>query len=138
MLAFQLMLTAKHGLPLSRLLGQQGTDAKSTNKAKLLKQDEVAKRVLKVEKRQKESIAAKVKEEKEDKACFKEGVPSSDSSFFCLLPLPTSSPNPASSQPFLLLLNLHSLARCLLPTGSAAELVKLGAMSSPFPMLVNQ
>ena len=30
MLAFQLMLTAKHGLPLSRLLGQQGTDAKST------------------------------------------------------------------------------------------------------------
>ena len=97
MLAFQLMLTAKHGLPLSRLLGQQGTDAKSTNKAKLLKQDEVAKRVLKVEKRQKESIAAKVKEEKEDKAGFKEGVPSSDSSFFTLRNSQTGA-NPTSSQ----------------------------------------
>ena len=37
LLAFQLMLTAKQGLPLSRLLGQQGTDARSTNKAKVLK-----------------------------------------------------------------------------------------------------
>ena len=98
MLAFQLMLTAKHGLPLSRLLGQQGTDAKSTNKAKLLKQqDEVAKGVLKVEKRQKESIAPKVKEEKEDKACLEEGFLSSDSSFFTLRNSQTGA-NPTSSQ----------------------------------------
>ena len=98
MLAFQLMLTAKHGLPLSRLLGQQGTDAKSTKKAKLLKQqDEVAEGVLKVEKRQNESIAPKVKEEKEDKACLKEGFPSSNSSFFTLRNFQTGA-NPTSSQ----------------------------------------
>ena len=67
-------------------------------KAKLLKQqDEVAKGVLKVEKRQKESIALKVKEEKEDKAGFKEGVPSSDSSFFTLRNSQTGA-NPTSSQ----------------------------------------
>ena len=96
MLAFQLMLTAKHGLPLSRLLGQQGTDAKSTNKAKLLKlQDEVA--VLKVEKKQEESVAPKVKEEKKEGACFREGVPSSDSSFSTLRNSQTDA-NPTSSQ----------------------------------------
>ena len=67
-------------------------------KAKLLKQqDEVAKGVLKVEKKQKESIVPKVKEEKEDKACLKEGFPSSDSSFFTLRNSQTEA-NPTSSQ----------------------------------------
>ena len=104
MLAFQLMLTVKHGLPLSRLLGQQGTDARSSE-AKLLKlQEEAAspklklkaERVLKVEKEQEESVTHKVKEEKE--ACFREGVSSSDSSNFKLRNSETEA-NPPSSQP---------------------------------------
>ena len=73
MLAYQLMLTVKRGLPMSRLLSNQGTDARST-KAEL--QEESTLPLLKVkeevvikEEKQEEIVTPEVREEREEVDC---------------------------------------------------------------------
>ena len=88
MLDFQLMLCVKRGLPLSRLLSQLGTDARSSRTDLLKMQEEStpsklrAERVeIKVEK-QEESVTHTVKEEKEEKEfCPSAGVSAGGSTF---------------------------------------------------------
>ena len=111
MLAFQAMLTFKRGLPLSRLLSQQGTDARFS-KAEFLKVQEKSasprlKAVeIKVEKEEEEEekpeeiVMHTVEKEKEEKNCPSEGVSSGE--FTCFTPrsfqtgnnLPSSQPLP--------------------------------------------
>ena len=88
LLAYQLMLTVKRGLPLSRLLSNQKTEARSS---KVESQEEFALPTLKVkeevvikEEKLKEVAKVEVKEEKEEVVCPREGVPTSGSSNFTL------------------------------------------------------
>ena len=87
MLAYQLMLTVKRGLPLSRLLSNQKTDARSS---KVEFQEEFSSPPLKVKeevviKKEEEEVAkVEVKEEREEVNCPGEGVPTSGSSIFTL------------------------------------------------------
>ena len=88
MLAYQLMLTVKRGLPLSRLLSSQKTEPRSS-KAEL--QEEFALPPFKVkeevvikEEKLKEVAEDEVKVEKEEVVCPREGVPTSGSSNFTL------------------------------------------------------
>ena len=81
MLAFQLMLTVKRGLPMSRLLSQQVTNSKSLKEEFLKLEGEssssrlMTERVeVKVETKQEQSVLQNVKEEKEEESCPREGV----------------------------------------------------------------
>ena len=103
MLSYQLMLTVKRGLPLSKLLSNQKTDARSS-KAELQKKfvtpsfkvkEEV---VIKKEEKLEEVAEVKVKEEKEEVVCPSEGVSTSGSSNFTLRNS-QSVANPSSSHP---------------------------------------
>ena len=101
LLAFQLMLSVKRGLPLSRLLCKQRTDARSSNAELLKMQEESASPQLrtmrsKVEEKQEDIVVHKVKEEKEEETCSREGVPSSDSSFSTLRNSQTGASPPPS------------------------------------------
>ena len=94
MLAYQLMLTVKRGLPLSRLLSNQKTDARPSS---TLKSGRMEVEIKKEEK--KEDVAMSVvKEEKEEVNCSREGVPSSESNHFTLRNLQAGANQP-SSQP---------------------------------------
>ena len=102
MLAFQLMLTVKRGLPLSRLLSNQKTEPRSS-KAKL--QEDFALPLLKVkeeveikEEKQEEVAKPEVGEEKEEVICPSEGVSTSGSSNSTLRNS-QSGANPSSSHP---------------------------------------
>ena len=92
MLAFQLMLTVKRGLPLSRLLSQQ---VKVESASPRLMPERVQ---VKVEKKQEQSVTQKVKEEKEEESCPRKGVSTGGFPIFT----PRSSqtgPNSPFSQP---------------------------------------
>ena len=106
LLAFQAVLSVKRSLPLSRLLSQQKTDARSSRADFLRLQEESSSPILKVRKEMKtkeeenKKEAAKVDvKEKEDKSCPREGVPTSGSSIFTLrnsqsgVKTPPSNPN---------------------------------------------
>ena len=101
MLAYQLMLTVKRGLPLSRLLSNQKTDARSS---KVEFQEEFSSPPLKVKeevviKKEEEEVAkVEVKEEREEADCPRERVPTSESSIFTLRNS-QSGANPTSTQP---------------------------------------
>ena len=102
LLAYQLMLTVKRGLPLSRLLSNQKTEARSL---KVESQEEFALPTLKVkeevvikEEKLKEVAKVEVKEEKEEVVCPREGVPTSGSSNFTLRNS-QSVANPTSTRP---------------------------------------
>ena len=91
LLAFQAMLSVKRGLPLSRLLSHQKTDARSSRADFLRLQEESSSPILKVRKEMKtkeeenKEEAAKVDvKEKEEKSFPREGVPTSGSSIFTL------------------------------------------------------
>ena len=89
MLAYQLMLTVKRGLPLSRLLTIQKTEARSSE-AKLQSEEftspalNVKEEVVIKEEKLEEVVRAEVKEEREEVGCTKERVSSSGSSNFTL------------------------------------------------------
>ena len=81
MLAFQLMLTVKRGLPMSRLLSHQVINSRSLKEESLKVKEEIAptrlmpERVkVKVEKKVEQSVLHKVKKEKEEESCPREGV----------------------------------------------------------------
>ena len=98
MLAFQLQLTVKQGLPLSRLLK---LDTNSKFKEESVSPQKKAKRVrVKMEKRQdkEEIVEHTVKEEKVEESCPGKEVPSSGSTNFTLSSFPTGV-NPPSAQP---------------------------------------
>ena len=100
------MLSVKRSLPLSRLLSQQKTDARSSRADFLRLQEESSSPILKVRKEMKtkeeenKEEAAKVDvKEKEEKSCPREGVPTGRSSIFTLrnsqsgVKTPPSNPN---------------------------------------------
>ena len=95
MLAFQLELTVKRGLPLSRLLNQ---DINTKSKKESVSQ--VKAKQLKVEKKQEkeETFELTVKEEKVEESCPGKEVSSSDSKYFTLRNFPTVA-DPPSTQP---------------------------------------
>ena len=102
MLAYQLMLTVNRGFPLSRLLSNQKTDARSS-KAELQKKFvlpplKVKEEVVIKEEKLKEVAEVEVKEEKEEVVCPREGVPTSGSSNFTLRNS-QSVANPTSTRP---------------------------------------
>ena len=105
MLAFQLMLTVKRGLPMSRLLSEQVTNSRSSNaKEKSSKlQEESASPCLtpervevKVERKQEESMVPKVKEEKEEESCPTEKVSTGGFPIFTPRSFPTGANSPLS------------------------------------------
>ena len=98
MLAFQLQLTVKRGLPLSRLLN---LDTNSKSKEESVSPKLKAKRVkVKIEKRQDEEeiVEHTVKEEKVEESCPGKEVSSSGSTNFTLRSFPTGA-NAPSTQP---------------------------------------
>ena len=98
MLAFQLQLTVKRGLPLSRLLNQ---DSNTKSKEESVSPKLKAKRVkVKMEKRQdkEEIVEHTVKEEKVEESCPGKEVSSSGSTNFTLRSFPTGA-NAPSTQP---------------------------------------
>ena len=101
MLAFQLMLTVKRGLPLSRLLSNQKTEPRSS-KAKLQEDFalplKVKEEVEIKEEKQEEVAKPEVGEEKEEVICPSEGVSTSGSSNSTLRNS-QSGANPSSSHP---------------------------------------
>ena len=102
MLAYQLMLTVKRGLPLSRLLSNQKTEPRSS-KAELQKEfalplSKVKEEVVIKEEKQEEVAKSEVKEEKEEVVCPREGVSTSGSSNFTLRNS-QSGANPKSIKP---------------------------------------
>ena len=96
MLAYQLMLTVMRGLPLSRLLSNQKTDARSSE-AEEFALPKVKEEMMKEEKLE-EVAKVEVKEEREEVDCPRERVSSSESSIFTLRNS-QSGPNPTSTQP---------------------------------------
>ena len=135
LLAHQLILSERWGLPLSRLFlaNKEKTEAKSPKvAAKKVKVESVSSRPLKQVKQEveEEEVKVTVKEEKEEESGPGKEVPSSGSKYFTLRnfpsvadfpstqPLPHSPCLPASPvvspSPFFTLI---SLARCLPPTG---------------------
>ena len=102
MLSYQLMLTVKRGLPLSRLLSNQKTDARST-KAELQEEStlpplKVKEEVVIKEEKQEEVTKPEVREEREEMDCPGEGVSTSGSSIFTLRNS-QSGANPSTFQP---------------------------------------
>ena len=102
MLSYQLMLTVKRGLPLSRLLSNQKTDARST-KAELQEEStlpplKVKEEVVIKEEKQEEVAKPEVREEREEMECPGEGVSTSGSSIFTLRNS-QSGANPSTFQP---------------------------------------
>ena len=102
MLSYQLMLTVKRGLPLSRLLSNQKTDARST-KAELQEEStlpplKVKEEVVIKEEKQEEVAKPDVREEREEMDCPGEGVSTSGSSIFTLRNS-QSGANPSTFQP---------------------------------------
>ena len=103
MLAYQLMLTVRRGLPLSKLLSNKKTDAGSS-KAEL--QEEFAtpsfkvkeEVVIKKEEKQEEVAKPEVREKREEVDCPGEGVSTSGSSNFTLRNS-QSGANPTSIKP---------------------------------------
>ena len=88
MLSYQLMLSVKRGLPLSRLLSSQKTDARST-KAELLEEStlpplKVKEEVVIKEEKQEEVAKPEVRGERSEMDCPGEGVSTSGSSIFTL------------------------------------------------------
>ena len=104
MLAYQLMLTVKRGLPLSRLLSSQKTEPRSF-KTEL--QEEFALPPLKVKEEvaikeeKQEEVAKLVKEEKEEESCPRKEVSSSGSTHFTLRSFSTGSTQPLPHGPCL-------------------------------------
>ena len=103
MLAYQLMLTVKRGLPMSRLLSNQGTDARST-KAELQEEStlpplKVKEEVVIKEEKQKEIVTPEVREEREEVDCSGEGVSSSGLSTASTLRNSQSGVNPSTFTP---------------------------------------
>ena len=101
MLAYQLMLTVKQGLPLSRLLSRQKTEPRSSMTEL---QEEFAlpplkvKEEVEIKEEKQEEVAKLVKEEKEEESCRRKEVSSSGSTHFTLRSFSTGS-NPPSTQP---------------------------------------
>ena len=91
LLGFQLMLSKKKGLPLSRLLADS-RDSKREEQMRL--QEESASPLLK-----RKNVEEDVKEEKEEESGPGKGAPSSGSNHFTLRSFPTVA-NPPSTQPF--------------------------------------
>ena len=103
MLAYQLMLTVKRGLPMSRLLSNQGTDARST-KAELQEEStlpplKVKEEVVIKEEKQEEIVVPEVREERKEVDCSGEGVSSSGLSKASTLRNSQSGANPSTFKP---------------------------------------
>ena len=100
LLAFQLMLSKKKGLPLSRLLTGNGikeTDSRdrdSKREEQIRLQEESASPLLK----RRNTVEKDVKEEKEEGSSPEKGAPSSGSNHFTLRSFPTVA-SPSSTQP---------------------------------------
>ena len=100
LLAFQLMLSKRKGLPLSRLLTGNGikeTDSRdrdSKREEQIRLQEESASPLLK----RRNTVEKDVKEEKEEESGPGKGAPSSGSNHFTLRSFPTVA-NPPSTQP---------------------------------------
>ena len=104
LLAFQAMLTVKRGLPMSRLLSEKKTDARSSKEDFLKLQEESASPALKMRK-EKEKVVKKEKNMevvKEKEYCPREGVSSSGSPIFTLRNSQTgaSTPPPKPQTPW--------------------------------------
>ena len=104
LLAFQAMLTVKRGLPMSRLLSEKKTDARSSKEDFLKLQEESASPALKMRK-EKEKVVKKEKNMevvKEKEYCPREGVSSSGSPIFTLRNSQTgaSTPPPKPETPW--------------------------------------
>ena len=86
LLAFQAMLTVKKGLPLSRLLSNRKTDARSSREDFLRLQEESSSPILKLRRttETKEENEEEAVVEKEDEFCPREGVSTSGSTIFTL------------------------------------------------------
>ena len=102
MLSYQLMLTVKRGLPLSRLLSNKKTDARSTE-AELQEEStlpplKVKEEVVIKEEKQEEVAKPEVREKREEMECPGEGVSTSGSSIFTLRNS-QSGANPSTFQP---------------------------------------
>ena len=101
MLAFQLMLTVKRGLHMSRLLSQQVTKSRPFKESLKLEEESAATRLMpervKVEKKLEQSVLHKVKEEKEEESCPREGV--STGGFPIFTPSSQTGANSPLSQP---------------------------------------
>ena len=96
LLAFQLMLSKKKGLPLSRLLRIKETDSRDSKREEQMRlQEESASPLLK---KRKNVVKEDVKEEKEEESGPGKGAPSSGSNYFTLRSFPTVA-NPPSTQP---------------------------------------
>ena len=98
MLAYQLMLTVKRGLPLSRLLSNQKTDARSSDAEGFALPKVKEEVVIKKEEKLEEVAKVEVKEEREEVDCPRERVSSSESSNFTLRNS-QSGANPTSTPP---------------------------------------
>ena len=112
LLAFQLMLTVKKGLPLSRLLTLKEADARYSKREELKKeQEESASPMLerrRVKEEENEVKVTSVDKEKEEERCFKMGASTGDSLIFTprssqpevTLPNPNTSPQLQPVPPF--------------------------------------
>ena len=116
MLAFQLMLTVKRGLPMSRLLSHQVINSRSLKEESLKVKEEIASTRLmpervkvEVEKKQEQGVSHKVKEEKEEESCPREGVSAGGFPIFTprssqtggAVPTPDSFPLPTMTPSYL-------------------------------------
>ena len=99
MLAYQLMLTVKRGLPLSRLLSSQKTEARSTKAEEQEEEPTLPPLKVKEEVMIKEEEKPKVREEREVVDCPGKGVSTSGSSTLSTLRNSQSGANSSIFQP---------------------------------------
>ena len=97
LLAFQLMLTEKKGMPLSRLLTLKKSDAKNFKRKELRRfQEESASPMLKKVESQETEVKVNLEDMKEEEGCFRKGASAGDSTIFT----PRSSPSDVAALTF--------------------------------------
>ena len=97
LLAFQLMLTEKKGMPLSRLLTLKKSDAKNFKRKELRRfQEESASPMLKKVESQEREVKVNLEDMKEEEGCFRKGASAGGSTIFT----PRSSPSDVAAPTF--------------------------------------
>ena len=97
LLAFQLMLTEKKGMPLSRLLTLKKSDAKNFKRKELRRlQEESASPMLKKVESQETEVKVNLEDMKKEEGCFSKGASAGGSSIFT----PRSSPSDVATPTF--------------------------------------
>ena len=108
LLAFQLMLTEKKGMPLSRLLTLKKSDAKNFKRKELRRlQEESASPMLKKVESQETEVKVNLEDMKKEEGCFSKGASAGGSTTFTprssqpdvAAPTPDSIPLPTMSLP---------------------------------------